>query len=252
VHAAQAGIPLHSVEAQIEEHEEEEEETAAPLHAVEGPGALPGSGRRRRRRRRRRGRGHGAEGALPGAPPSQVVPDRHIFRVGADGSAEPTGQTAPREPVRAIAPWNRKAQPPAVEPPPPHLRAPEENAKPTKPARRRRSAVAEQPVMGGELPASRTAALPAPEAETPAKPKRTRKKAAAEPVVATEEKPKRGRKKAETAAVVAEAQAKPKRPRKKSASAEASETGEAGVKKTRSTRKAAGTTKTATRKKKTT
>jgi hypothetical protein len=256
LHAAQAGIPLHSAEAQLEEHETEEEEPAAPAAAAEGFGPL-GQGRRRRRRRRRRGRGH-VEAGAPGTAQGQVVPDRHIFRVGADGSAEPTGQTAPREPGRAIAPWNRKAQPPAVEPPPPHLRAPEENAKPTKPARRRRTAVAEEPVRGGELVASRTAALPAPEAEAPApkaakaaealsesKGKRTRKKAeGTEAAVATEQKGKRTRKKAASAEPpAAEAETKAKRTRKPKAP-------EGAVKKTRSTRKATGTTKSTTRRKK--
>jgi ribonuclease G len=249
---AAAGIPPHSVEAQIEEREDEEEEEAeagAPVHAAEGEGGH----RRRRRRRRRRGRGGaGAEGAVPGSAPASV-PDRHIFRVAADGSAEPTGQTAPREPVRAIAPWNRKAQPPAVEPPPPHLRAPEEGAKPTKPARRRRTASApEEPVRGGELASTRTAALPAPEA--PAKPKRTTRKKAAEapaPAVEVAEKPKRVmRKKAEPAPAPAAAPAeKPKRvTRKKAEPAEGAQT---PVKKTRTTtRKAPAAAKTTTRKKK--
>jgi hypothetical protein len=93
--AAQAGISAESAQAQLET-EEHEEAPAQYGHGHEGEG-----GRRRRRRRRRR-RGHGGEGAAPQAP--SAVPDRHIFRDGADGSAEPTGQTAPREPVRAIAP----------------------------------------------------------------------------------------------------------------------------------------------------
>jgi ribonuclease G len=254
LHAAQAGIPLHSAEAQLEEHEEEEEEPAAPVHAAEGIGPSSGPGRRRRRRRRRRGRGHGAEAGAPGGP-SQVVPDRHIFRVGADGSAEPTGQTAPREPVRAIAPWNRKAQPPAVEPPPPHLRAPEEGAKPTKPARRRRTAVTEERVMGGELAPSRTAALPAPEVETPAKQKRTRKKAepqaAGTAQVLSESKGKRSRKKAESAEPAAVATAeKPKRTRKKPGVDQTAEAAGPAIKKTRSTRKTTTSAKTTTRKKK--
>jgi ribonuclease G len=250
--AVQAGIPEHSAEAQIETGEEAPEEHApAQLHEGEG-------GRRRRRRRRRR-RGHGAGEHAAGAPVAPTaVPDRHIFRVGADGSAEPTGQTAPREPVRAIAPWNRKAQPPAVEPPPPHLRAPEENAKPTKPARRRRTAAAETVTRGGELEAHRTPALPAPEVtEAAGKPKRTRKKAAeaapAKPVA--EAKPRRTTRKkaAEAAAPAAKAEAKPKRTPKK-AEPPSKPAAEPAVKKTRSTRKATGTAatakKTSTRKKK--
>jgi ribonuclease G len=248
--AAQAGIPQHSAEVQVESGEEAVEEHApAQLHEGEG-------GRRRRRRRRRR-RGHGGGEHMPGAAPT-AVPDRHIFRVGADGSAEPTGQTAPREPVRAIAPWNRKAQPPAVEPPPPHLRAPEENAKPTKPARRRRTAAAEEPLArGGELEAPRTPALPSPKAtEADAKPKRTRKRAVETVAAVTEPaqaKPKRTRKTAaDTAAPApAQAEAKPKRTRKKAAETAA----EPAVKKTRSTRKTTATAstvkKSSTRKKKT-
>lgn len=250
--AAQAGIPEHSAEVQIETGEDEGEEHAAAQ--VHEPGAAgPGQGRRRRRRRRRRGHGGGEH--APGAGAPAAVPDRHIFRVGADGSAEPTGQTAPREPVRAIAPWNRKAQPPAVEPPPPHLRAPEENAKPTKPARRRRTAAVEETVTrGGELTAPRTRALPAPEPPEAAKPRRTRKTTAeAAAPAAAETKPKRvTRKKAAEAAAPAEA--KPKRTTRKK-SAEASESAEPAVKKTRSTRKTTGTAstakKTSTRKKKT-
>ena len=239
----QAGIPLHSAQAQAEREftrEAAEPEEEAPAHPEEG------GHRRRRRRRRRRGRGGAGavvEGAAAGTPaPPQAVPDRHIFRVAADGSAEPTGQTAPREPVRAIAPWNRRPSPPAVEPPPPHLRAPEDDAKPTKPARRRSVAGAEAPRQGGELQSSRTAALPAPE---DAKPKRTRGKAAQTQGQAEAEtaKPRRPRKAA--AADTASDAAKPKRTRK------ASENGAAApaVKKTRSTRKTAASAGAGGRKK---
>jgi hypothetical protein len=249
VHAAQAGISPESAAAQVDT-EEREEVHPHPAHLHEGEGGR----RRRRRRRRRRGHGTAAEGVTPSAP--TAMPDRHIFRVAADGSAEPTGQTAPREPVRAIAPWNRKAQPPAVEAPPPHLRAPDEHAKPTKPARRRRTAAAEVPAgVGGELATSRTAALPAPEAPAE-KPKRTRKKTTA-PV---------------EAAVVPSAPAQPaqpaqaKRTRKKAADPETADlpvkrtsrsrkssdgqtAAEPAVKKTRATRKSS-TAKATTRKKK--
>lgn len=244
--AAQAGISPESAQAQTEFEPEEEEHEAQPLHPhPSGQGEEGGRHRRRRRRRRRGGRGQGAEGAAPGTPPT-AVPDRHIFRVGADGSAEPTGQTAPREPVRAIAPWNRKVQPPAVEPPPPHLRAPEEHARPTKPARRRRTAAEAPAVLGGKLGASRTAALPAPE---PEKPKRTRKKA--EPVAtaagAELEKPKRTRKKlaGEPSGEVAV-----KRTTRARKTADDQTAAEPVVKKTRSTRKTSAT-KTTARKKKT-
>jgi ribonuclease E len=240
--AAHAGISAESALAQVETSEEREE--VMPAHPAGAGHTEIGEGgrRRRRRRRRRRGRGPGAEAPMPGAP--TAMPDRHIFRVGADGSAEPTGQTAPREPVRAIAPWNRKAQPPAVEPPPPHLRAPDEHAKPTKPARRRRGVASEAPATaGGELASSRTAALPAPEAPAE-KPKRARKSKAAPAAVAqtaVAEKPKRARKTAaesETQATPAKATRKPK-----------AEKPEGAVKKTGSTRKATAK-KTTTRKKK--
>jgi hypothetical protein len=119
------------------------------------------------------------------------LPDRHIFRVGSDGAAHPTGTLAPKEPSRAIAPL-RQAHPPAVEPPPPSLTAPPEEARKTKPARRRRGAASASAGVAGELEASAIAALPAPE-----KAKRTRKKA--QPA-AGEAKPRRTRaKKTETA-----------------------------------------------------
>ncbi len=247
VQVAAAGIPPHSAEAQLGEHEgDEEEDEAHPAAQVEGEG-----GRKRRRRRRRR-RGHGgAEGAAPQGGP-QAVPDRHIFRVAADGSTEPTGQTAPREPVRAIAPWNRKAQPPAVEPPPPHLRAPEEGAKPTKPARRRRTAAAaETPVRGGELAATRTAALPAPE-EAPKKRRTTRKPAAETPqAAAPAEKPKRTTRRKTAAPAQAAAEAPAKKPRVTRKKAEpAKPAAAAPVKKTGSTRKATAAKTATTRKKK--
>ncbi len=157
---AQAGIPAPSAEIQAE----------IPIQAQPASPAPDGDPHRRRRRRRRRGgRGRGEGGTLgavpspaqpaqPTSPPS--MPERHIFRVARDGRAEPTGETAPPQPVRAIAPWNRKLQPPAVEAPPPALHVPEEPAQPTKPARRRRAPKAE-PV----------AALPA--APDEAKPKKT-------------------------------------------------------------------------------
>ncbi|MGZ3540248.1 MAG: Rne/Rng family ribonuclease [Vulcanimicrobiaceae bacterium] len=214
----QVGIPMQSAAAQLGSFEETEEDVEeAQSEAAAQPNAAEGEGGHRRRRRRRRRRGRGGAG-VDGAVQPGTVPDRHIFRVGADGSAEPTGQTAPREPSRAIAPWNRKVQPPAVEAPPPHLRAPEEHAIPTKPARRRRGVAAESAASrGGELESLKMAALPgstdAPGTE--AKPKRGRaKKAAAEAVpvdAPVEAKPKRTRKAA--AAVppqtAAKAEAKP-------------------------------------------
>ncbi|MHB8592136.1 MAG: hypothetical protein ACYDBO_09095, partial [Vulcanimicrobiaceae bacterium] len=165
--ALQAGIPPQSAQAQLAAHEDSEEpEDAQPPAAGSAEGEVRRHRRRRRRRRGRGGLGAGvaAEGMAASAP--APVPDRHIFRVDPEGKAEPTGRTAPREPSRAIAPWNRKVQPPAVESPPPHLRVPEESAIPTKPARRRRTP--RTPVRGGELQATAVVALPVPEAAVPA------------------------------------------------------------------------------------
>ncbi len=243
--AMHVGIAPHSAEAQAEpDEDEEEEERPAAAQAPHHPAAAePGDGRgRRRRRRRRRGRGgeaaqaNGAPQVLPRdvepltgtLPMSPSVPDRHVFRVGADGKAHPTGMTAPREPSRAIAPV-RDARPPAVEPPPPHLKLPQEKPRPTKPARRRRT-VGAAPEAGGELATTRTPALPAPVDAVEAKPKRARKKAAGE-------------------AAAASAEAKPKRKTTATRKKAAASTEASGVKKT-STRKKSPA-KTTTRKKKT-
>ncbi len=169
--ALQVGIPPQSAQAQVAAHEDSDgaEDAQPPAAAsAEGEGEIR---RHRRRRRRRRGRGGlnasiAAEGMTAPAPGPTPVPDRHIFRVDPEGKAEPTGRTAPREPSRAIAPWNRKVQPPALESPPPHLRVPDESAIPTKPARRRRTP--RTPVRGGELQATAVVALPVPEAAVPA------------------------------------------------------------------------------------
>ena len=154
-----------------------------------------------------------------GLPSSPAVPDRHIFRVGSDGNAQPTGATAPREPSRAITPMRRAH--PAVEAPPPSLTVPEDKPKKTTPARRRRTTPGG---IAGELEGTAMTALP------PAKTTRVaRKKAApAEAPVTT---------------VVAE---KPKRaPRKKAEGA----TAESGVKKP-AVRKRSTTAKTTAKKKK--
>jgi ribonuclease G len=229
----QVGISAASAAAQTgydeDEDDEDEDEDAQPSFTSNAQPAANGeAGGRRRRRRRRRGRGgrgngeqrqdEGLTGSLPMSP---SVPDRHVFRVDADGTAQPTGRTAPREPSRAIAPL-RGAQPPAVEPPPPHLTLPAEEIGRAKPARRRRTGRAG---VAGELETTTLPALPAPEPE--AKPKRVARKKA-EPVVA------------------AEAEAKPKRVARKKA--EPSPAAASGVKKT-STRKKSTSTST-TRKKK--
>jgi ribonuclease G len=200
----QFGVPQENAAPQIESPEaeaddEDETETpaaAAPGQAVAETAAESEIRRKRRRRRRRGGRGDRPEGtarpegAVPpqihGAPPATPMPDRHIFRVNPEGAAEPTGQTAPREPSRSIAPWNRRPAPPAVEAPPPSLRVPEESPQVTKPARRRRTTGSPTVGVAGELQASQQAALPSPPDD--AKPKRARKTATAS---ADAEKPKR-------------------------------------------------------------
>ncbi|MHB8306220.1 MAG: hypothetical protein ACYDEU_09455, partial [Vulcanimicrobiaceae bacterium] len=156
-------------------------------------------------------------------PAPAPVPDRHIFRVDPEGKAEPTGRTAPREPSRAIAPWNRKVQPPAVESPPPHLRVPEESAIPTKPARRRRTP--RTPVRGGELQATPVVALPVPEAAVSAAESKRKRAAGGEPKpapVKAKAAPKAAKavaKPAAKTAVKATAKAAPKRAPKAAAKA---------------------------------
>ena len=144
--ATNVGISPQSAVAQgaqfSEEDDEYEDDEAQPPLAAQahpnGQSQAPGQGSGRRRRRRRRGgRGRGGEGGQPPFTPQQgglphaepltgslpmspSVPDRHVFRVGSDGKAQPTGRTAPREPSRAIAPLRSGA--PAVEPPPPRDR----------------------------------------------------------------------------------------------------------------------------------
>ncbi len=169
VAAAGAGVATYDVDA-----DEGDEDETTPLSAQAGdPGAegQTGDRKRRRRRRRRRGRGTG-EGAQAGqgvaaAGESQAVPDRHIFRVDAEGGAQATGETAPPAPSRALAPWNRKRGDVAVEPPPPVITAPPETREPVKaarPSRRRRSPEERALAYGGQLePAAPVPALPKPE-----------------------------------------------------------------------------------------
>ncbi|MEO6912639.1 MAG: Rne/Rng family ribonuclease [Candidatus Baltobacteraceae bacterium] len=196
-HTLEVGITEQSAHAQVaagetahdEDEDEDEDESAAPPSGSRIGESQPADGQRKRRRRRRRsGRGREQEaGAAPQSngpltpptsvpeavpPAAEAVPDRHIFRVAANGNAESTGRTAPREPSRAIAPWNRKVQPPAVDAPPPHMRAPEETTQVTKPTRRR--AVSEAPKRGGRLEPSKVAALPSPAPDE--KPKRIARK----------------------------------------------------------------------------
>ncbi|MDP9018631.1 MAG: Rne/Rng family ribonuclease [Candidatus Eremiobacteraeota bacterium] len=207
------GSPQESASAQVDANEDDGDEDAPEIQttppaapaAAGAPTFEPGSEaenehRKRRRRRRRRGRGERPEGIAPMAAsptnpvheaPAPPVPDRHIFRVNAEGSAEPTGKTAPREPSRSIAPWNRRPAPPAVEAPPPSLRVPEEPQKVTKPVRTRR-ATPQKAAPAAELQGSTMAALPSPQPEkkSTARPR----KVAASPAASADEKPKRAKK----------------------------------------------------------
>ncbi len=198
-----------------DEDEDAVAEGEAP--ATDGaPLAADGTGpRKRRRRRRRRGRGGDrGEAATPNADGSMPsVPERGIFRVGADGKAEHTGETAPKEPSRALTARPRSG-PPAVEPPPPSLTAPDEQARPTRPSRRRRGGSA--PVAGAldapvQLTALPSPAEPAPAAappseEAPAASRGRRgRKGADVPAAAVPEQPvRRGRTKAEAPVVTPE------------------------------------------------
>ncbi len=146
------------------------EDEAAAVDAALGLEDPAGEGepKRRRRRRRRRGRGTGEAAAQASAP---VVPDRHIFRVDSDGAAQATGETAPREPSRAIAPVDRRPAHVAVNAPPPSLVAPDEPAaevKVTTPARRRRAA-APDAAIPAQIESTPMRALPPPRTEERAK-----------------------------------------------------------------------------------
>jgi ribonuclease G len=154
----------------------DDDEALLPPEAAAGSDATgAGEGGRRHRRRRHRRRGHTAglpeagTDPLTGSLPQRPVPDRHIFRVGSDGAARPTGTTAPREPSRAIE-RIRDARPPAVEAPPPSLTVAVEEPQKTKPARRRRVTATAAPA---KLESATIAALPSAQA----KPKRARKTA---------------------------------------------------------------------------
>jgi len=176
--AAVAGGGVVTVDADDDEDDDEAVAAGRPA-AGAAPDGANGERKRRRRRRRRRGRGgsgdaQGTAGqAAAGESQQQPVPDRHIFRVDAEGGAHATGETAPPVPSRAIAPWNRKRGDVAVAPPPPVITAPpepEETVKAARPSRRRRTGSSEPtPVRGGRLEAAAPVpALPAPARPEPA------------------------------------------------------------------------------------
>jgi ribonuclease G len=157
---------------------------------------IPGEGGGHRRRRRRRRRGRGGAGLGPDGVRAPIVgdavPERAIFRVGADGAAQATGRTAPSEPSRAIVHVEQRPAAVALKAPPPSLSLPEETPKVAKPARGRRPKTA----ATGSLEGATQTALPLPavaEAEAPKRRGRPRKSVAIEGAA---EKPKATRRKA--------------------------------------------------------
>jgi hypothetical protein len=185
--------------------EGDEEDTAA------APGGQVVAGedgvvRKRRRRRRRRGRGGvaGTDVAASVGADGEVVPERHIFRVNGAGATERTGTIAPPQPGRAIARFDRKAAPPAVEAPAAILTLPPADGVPRVAKRAPRRRKADDLEVAGQL------ALPAPsEAPVDAPKRRGRppKVAAGVPAVT-------GAAQLPVAAATAVAEAKPKRTRK--------------------------------------
>jgi ribonuclease G len=164
-----------------------------PVAYASWPPTEEGTRRPRRRRRRRRGRG-GITVLEGGAVPQPgAVPERQIFRVGSDGAAEATGEQAPPEPSRALAPRRRGTV--AVDAPPPSLTLPEEAPKLARPVRGRRRGPAAVPPPPLPLETASAPALPVP-AEPAAAPAET----AAAPVAAPK---RRGRPPKAAAAPVA-------------------------------------------------
>jgi ribonuclease G len=146
----------------------EDDDAAEPMIAAAASSArvpetiteVDGRKRRRRRRRRRGGSGAAAANGVLGQP--GTLPDRHIIRVDGDGGAQPTGENAPAQPNRALAPWNRpKKGEIAIDAPPPSLKAPRETVRVTAPTRGRGPA---RPAAGRVAPIESVAikALPAP------------------------------------------------------------------------------------------
>jgi DNA-binding protein HU-beta len=152
----------------------EERATATATGMVElGPDGEP---RRRRRRRRRRRGGRGGEGDASGQV-NPTLADRQIIRVDGNGAAQPTGETAPREPSRAIAPFNEPRRDVAIAPPPKVIDVPtprEPTLPVASPARRRRG-----------RPVQREAALPIESTPVKALPKPQPELASAAPVKRT-------------------------------------------------------------------
>jgi ribonuclease G len=184
------GVAGSNGQADLEDEDDDDaaepQIAAAPAAAIPQPG-VEVDGRKRRRRRRRRGRGGngavatGASGVLGDG----TLPDRHIIRVDGDGAAHPTGEVAPAQPNRAIAPWNRpKKGEIAIEPPPPSLTAPAEEVRATAPSRRRAPARSAPAARVKSLEAAEIKALPAPARKKAVAGSTSAKKTAAKKTVA--------------------------------------------------------------------
>jgi ribonuclease G len=215
--------------------DEGDEDEASPAAAVPGVPGEEGVARKRRRRRRRRGRGGaGVEG---GAATGEVVPERHIFRVNGAGAAEKTGQTAPPEPVRAIARVDKKAAPPALGAPVAILAIPVETPKVASPAKRRGR-------KSDDVEANAQLALPSAEpAAEPKKRGRPKKAAQAAPAPVAEAKPKRAAARKPKAEAVAEAPVAAKAPKAKKAAAKPAAAKKTPAKKATAAKKATSTRK---------
>jgi ribonuclease G len=186
---------------EADEDDEDEDDDATGVaeteSAVAGAGVSEIEGRKkRRRRRRRRGRGGailGVDGATAETPGSPPLPDRHIISVDGEGGAQPTGETSPPPPNRAIAPWNRpKKGEVAIEPPPPVLTAPSEpepELKVAAPARRRLGTRTAAPKAAKPIEAAEVKALPAPAATRTAAKKTAAKKATSVKATAAKKAP---------------------------------------------------------------
>jgi ribonuclease E len=158
---------------------------AAPQASVNPETVTEVDGRKRRRRRRRRRGGSGGANAANGVLGAGTLPDRHIISVDGDGGAQPTGQTAPPQPNRQLAPWNRPRKGEiALEPPPPSLSAPVEDVRATAPSRRRAPARPAASTRVEPIEAAEIKALPAPARKKTAARTSTAKKAVAKKTVA--------------------------------------------------------------------
>ncbi len=149
------------VEQDLAEETDEESELEPETNAPGQDPSSPQDPLRKRRRRRRRRRSNGAftplENAVSASEGSEIpaVPDRHIFRVDANGTTEVTGVIAPPEPSRALTKWNRRPGHVAVEPPPPSLAAPAPvAARIARPTRRHASPPPQPSAPVGELTAT--------------------------------------------------------------------------------------------------